>query len=405
MQKKVILLSKIDNKIKATPVSKEVLEAVVFLSIRHGVKNMMIVNAQTNELLCGEEEYVAANDRGDTEAEVMSCDPESSAITSLAQFNNRSEGDIPKEYGFDDPNVFERDTGHAKHLPYADDTEFEGTTDSYKNYGRVKPVYYIEFEQAGKTVKAVIDGWKYVCYAKANGISKVFACKLSVGNDDDLLSIMLQLQRSNHDSLMALFYMIQARWEKHHKGQGYRSDAHDDKELDEKYLSPDGRKLNIYERIGLELNLSGNRVKHIRKIGLVNPDHFEQIENSRSSLYAAYLACVSEERGEEPPVPGEKPTRYITDQTEPSTFSSPTTTAGDEVNVNYIQPGNNTGDDDPDFMGVDDTGPDSNSDSSYQERTNPPTTNHQSDDTYIIVEGICTECGKLTKIKINKNRI
>lgn len=412
MQKKVILLSLIDNKIKATPVSKEVLEAVVFLSIRHGVKNMMIVNAQTNELLCGEQEYAAANDRGDTEAEVMSCDPESPAITSLALLNNRSEGDIPKEYGFEDNDVFEEDKGHSEHFPQEDDAEFEGTSESYKKYGRIKPVYYVEFEREGKIVKAVVDGWKYVCFAKANGIKKVYACKLCLGNNDDLLSIMLQLQRSNHDSCAALFAMIMALWPKYYKGPGFRSDM-TDQQLSDITTEHDGKRLNIYQKIGRELNLSGNRVKHLRKIGLVCPLFFERIDVDRSSLYQAYLKCVDMEKGVMPEAPSVKMPTYFTNTTPVPQFSEPTTT--DDNNPSYNQDVNTAPVDSTEDIDTDDNHEQHASSNSTEETYSTPVSNtvvigtvlpvSDPADDFIMVKAVGPYCHKEIFIKIYKTQL
>jgi len=392
----------------AIPTSRATIEAALFLALRLGAEKMMIVNIQTCELVSGEEEYGAALDRGDTEAEVMTFDPESTAITSLALMNDRPDGEeIPKEYDFLDPYIFERDKPHLKHLPYADDAEFEGTSESYRKFGRIKPIFYIQFERDGCIVRACLDGWKYLLYARANGIEKVYACKLSVGNNDDLLSIMFQLQRSNHDALMALYNMIMALWPKYFKGSGYRSDIRED-ELDIPTIGPDGKKLSIYQRIGLELNLSGNKVKFLRKVGTVNPLHFERIEISRFTLYAAYMECVKEQRGELQPVPAERPATYISTATPLPTFSEPSTTGNAEVAVSYT----------PTETSQDNVRNDAFPAGSQDEPACDGNHSHApvmvsgivlpaSEDMpdHIVVKAICPYCKKEILIKINKNQL
>src|ERR1041385_5688781 len=87
MKKMSILLVKINNNFTAMPVTKEVIEAAIFWAIRAGAKKMMIVHAETYQLLAGEDAHKAAVDRGDTEAEVLMCDSASPAITQLAELN------------------------------------------------------------------------------------------------------------------------------------------------------------------------------------------------------------------------------------------------------------------------------------------------------------------------------
>lgn len=269
-----------------------------------------------------------------------------------------------------------------------EEVEHEGTLESFKEFDRVKPVYFIQKEIEGVKVKAIIDGYKYNCYAKQAGIEKIYACELSgFESDDELKLLMAQLQRNNHDSLIALFNMIQVLWPIYFKGPGYRSDL-EEKELDEPTESKDGGKpLNIYERIGRQLNLSGNKVKHIRKVGLVNSLHFNRIETSRFTLYAAYLECVKEEKGEMPAAPAVKAPTFISTDTGVPAFSSPTTTA------------------------------DVISDNTAEEITTPVATDSpvvgegiietlSSDESeFITVRGICQCCNNETEIKINKNQI
>ena len=141
------------------------------------------------------------------------------------------------------------------------------------------------------------------------------------------------------------------------------------------------KKFNIYEKIGKEIGLSGNAVKFIRKIGMVTPIHFKQIETSRHSLYAAYAACKKEETGEESTVPKAKaPTFIKTTSNDKPEFSEPNSTA-------VVAPVGNPP--------VDNT-------------LTPAATSVAStsdNDEYIIVRGVCEACGQETNIRILKSQI
>ena len=289
---------------------------------------------------------------------------------------------LNKEYSMISPNDFVRAEEHVETLLSPEEVKYEGTTDSYKKIDRINPVYYIERQDGNGAVKAVIDGWKYVVLAINTGIEKIYACKLTIENSDDVVKIIVQLQRSNHDSYMALFKMIMRLWPIHFKGQGYRSDL-DETELDKPIENTDGSKpLDIYEKIGREINLTGTKVKHIRKVGMVNPLFFERIEISRFTLYAAYLECKKEENGEMPDAPSVKAPVYITSSTETPEFSQPTT-SNDNVN-------------EPETKKV--TG---------HETTRVDTHEIQSsnESEFIVVLGICKSCGQETEITINKNQL
>ncbi len=237
---------------------------------------------------------------------------------------------LQKEYLMISPMELVPAAEHLQAFPTLEETEHDGILESYSKYNRLKPVFFLKRNIDGKDVNAVIDGMKYVRYALEAGIEKVYACELTFSNEEDLVPVMVQLQHSNHASLMALFNMIAILWKKYFKGQGYRSDLNtkdQENELDQVTTnSYCGKPLNIYQKIGDDLYLSGTTVKHIRKIGLVNPLHFDRIENSRLSLYAAYLACIAEERGDEPSVPTVKAPVYVSTGTGVPQFSDPTST-------------------------------------------------------------------------------
>ena len=249
---------------------------------------------------------------------------------------------VTKEYLMIDPRSFVLADEHLIAFPQTEENEHEGLMFSYQKYDRLKPVYYFENVVEGKTINRLIDGHKYVAYAIQTGIEKIFACKLTFEDSDDITKVMVQLQRSEHDSLLALYHMIQALWPVYFKGAGFRSDL-GEKELDVPIESADGGKaLNIYQRIGHDINLSGNAVKHIRKVGLIDAEYFERIEIGRFSLYAAYLACLSEERGDEAPVPSVKEPVWVKTTTGAPEFSTPTSTEiGTTTPANESAPGNN----------------------------------------------------------------
>jgi hypothetical protein len=286
-----------------------------------------------------------------------------------------------KEYHYKDPREFERSPENEKMFPYKTIEEFEDLKESYAKFDRCHPIYYEERVVDDKVINAILDGGKYHQFSLDNNMEKVFACKLTFENEDDRIVLMAQLQRSCHDDYMALFHMIQALWPKHFKGQGYRSDI-TEKELEEGAIGVDGKRLNIYERIGKELFLTGNRVKHIRKIGLINSEHFERIEVSRFTLYQAYQECLKQEKGYLPEVPSVKAPVYYTTSTGTPVFSEPTTTADAEVVNDHDETAN-----------------------SHNPMGEKPATTPESEELFVTVISTCPHCGEEITLKINKNQI
>jgi hypothetical protein len=390
----------------AGTVSQELLEAFIFLTIRHGYRDTFIISAD-NRLLHGPKSLDEIVDSGEEEIEAIEFDPDTPGLAELAEYNNRPDGVSPiAERREDSTDELERDPEHAEHLAYADETEFEDIDESFNKYGKLQPVYYVEFIRDGKRIKSVIDGWKSVLHARKNGINQIFAYRLNIGNNDDLLSIMLLLQRSNHSDMWALYRMCEALWPKYYRGQGYRSDI-TDTELSDMRSEHKGKRKNIYEKIATELLLSsGNTVKFLLKVGRVNALHFARIEKSRFTLYHAYLECLAEEKGILPPVPPAKEPRTIRDMTQPPTYSEGTTTGP----VNYSAGTN--------------TGPVTHSEptTTYDSTTNGPDQvqcDHQGsgdskvargvliseDDTELMAEVTCPYCGNTFSVIIKKDNI
>jgi hypothetical protein len=320
MEKQLSQLSLIS---KDEGVGKAVMEAAVFLAIRCGAKGVMVVNAETYQLLAGHEIYDDAVKKGLTDVEVLLCDPDSPAIAELAALNADPAKEAlknHKEYGMvEDPWSFERDPEHSEYLPYDNDATFEGIEESYRKYGKVFPVCYVEVLIDGMRKKFVVDGMKYVLHARKEGLKQVFACRLKVGNNDDLLSLLVQLQRSSHGSFQALFHMIMALWPKYYRGQGFRSDLQlTDEELNTHVLGPDGKRLTIYQRVGLAMNLAPSMVYMIRKIGLIIPRQLVEMEAGRTSPHKATCEAKRKEKGELPPAPEpEEGEDYSPDDQEP----------------------------------------------------------------------------------------
>lgn len=311
---------------EAITITKEVLEAFIFLTIRYGYKGAVIILPSNGQVLHGHEQLQKAADAGSTEVLAIEFDPDLPGLDELASHNRRSEGQSPiAERHYISPDDLERDPEHAAHLPYTDEEEFDDTDGSYRQYGKLQPVYYFEYIRNGRRVRSVCDGWKYVKFARKNNIKEIFACRLNIGNNHDLVTIMFQLHRSNHSDMMAWYRMCEALWPKYFRGPGYRSDMKDD-ELANIRSEHNGKRKNIYEKIGGDLSMSANTVKFLLKVGRVNPLHFGRIEKSRFTLYHAYLECVAEEKGVLPSIPAPKEARIIKDMTQPPVFSESTTT-------------------------------------------------------------------------------
>jgi len=269
-----------------------------------------------------------------------------------------------------------------EHTTMFNSTEEEGamgTNESYSKFGRLKPVFGIPHMIDDKPMFAWIDGDRYLKHAYINGITKIFVCIITINDKDEIVKIMAQLQFSNHNTYMSLFQIIQNLWPVFYKGQGYRSDLNDEQFDEEKPYGDGTKKLNIYQKIGKEIGLSGNAVKFIRKIGIINPLHYKQIETTRHSLYAAYLACKNEVSGNEPVPPKPKaPTFIRTSTNTPPEFSATDSTRIVPPVVNL--PVNNT-----------------------PVPIAPSVTPASDDAEYIIVRGICESCNQETNIRIPKS--
>jgi hypothetical protein len=304
------------------------------------------------------------------------------------------------EYKMIDPHDLERAEEHQDTL-VTDDAEITDAIHQwFEDNGFLLPVYYVIREIDGREVKVIIDGWKKVLYAREKGIDKIQAVELQAA-EEELTSIMVQLQSSGHNGLLALYHMAKALYPKHFKGQGFRSDL-TYKELDRPVEGKDGRKLNIYERIGRDMGIkSGNKIKHILKVGDINPLHFERIEISRFSLLQAFQECKKEEENFEPEVPKVKAPVYHTTTTPVPEFGKPDSTGGTfdytSTSTAEVAPDENAEQAEADTLNA------GEAHSNDQSKTVAP----QSDAAgrrIITVHGVCKECGHETEIEIDLDK-
>ena len=268
-----------------------------------------------------------------------------------------------------------RSEAHSKMFNDDQNAEPVGTIDSYLRNGRLKPVFGLLAKVNGKMILSVIDGNKFLDFAKSQNQEKLFACILLIDDWDEIIKIMAELQRSNHNSYASLYSIIESLWPIFYKGQGYRSDLNDEQYDEPRSKDDEEKKLSIYQKIGNVIGLSGNAVKFIRKIGQINPLHFKQIETTRHSLYAAYLACKNEATGVEPDAPKPKAPKYIrTSTNDRPEFNTTDNTANGSDHVEYSL-------DTPSDSGV----------------------LSSEDSDYIVVRGWCECCEKETNIRISKS--
>jgi len=207
---------------------------------------------------------------------------------------------------------------------------------SIARFGKLKSVYYVETIVDDKIKKYYIDGGSTIELYKKNGTEFIFAAKLELTNEEDILQVMTELQRSNHNSPQEEFKMYTALYAAFSKGQGARTDLEElAKSPDEVGIDEDEKKkrrASIFQVIG---NMMGgvdkNRVMYILKVGQVCPWYFERMVLERFALYAAYMDCKAKERGEMPAVPTVKEPAYESTATETPVFT-PYTSTDDDFN-------------------------------------------------------------------------
>lgn len=293
---------------------------------------------------------------------------------------------VKKEYKYVDPKTLVRSSKHRVMFRTKEESEVEGTIESFKLFDRLKPVFTIDEIFDGVIKEAWIDGDTYMEYAIASGIESVYVCKLTFEDESDIPRVMAELQTSHHTDLLSYYMMIMQLWPLYSKGSGYRSDLLEDEQNEE----GDTARYNIYTKIGKVLKISGTKVKHIRKIGTVNKLYFQRIEEGRFPVYVAYLECLKEERGEMPDVPPVKKPVYTSTSTEVPAFSEPTTTETNTPNPEEDENSN-----------ADATADDDSEAPDEEENAQPIVQSHSQG---VRVKAYCTCCNKVTEVIISQSK-
>ena len=260
---------------------------------------------------------------------------------------------------------------------------------AYNRMEKLLPILFIVVMEGNIEKLYVIDGWSSVLTYRAKGIKTITGIKVDLENPVELPYLLADLHTNYHNSPEEDFKKFTYFANLLGLGQGHRSDLKEDKAF------ADGEKKRnaaIYEKIGKLFGKSSSYVKHILKIGRVNPEYFERITNGKFSVFGAYSACIAEARGDIPPVPKVKTPVYYTNSTEVPVFTTFGST--DESNEGSAEESTNETPSTP----------------------TPPTKSIQANATdlikagaaeteYILVTGICEKCGEVTTVKINKNQI
>lgn len=202
---------------------------------------------------------------------------------------------------------------------------------TYEQFGKLKPIYVIQQVIEGVTITYIIDGYKSRLVLEQMGITRLKVAVLNITEEKDIAQVIVELQKSHHTSLVEEYSTYETLYGVFEKGKGHRSDLTElsDNDAEEPSASEDvkkARRENVYDVIGKMCGVSRNRVQYIIKVGRVNPHHFERIELERYPLYQAYLKCIAEEKGEEPPVPPAKAPVYVSDATQPPSYTNTSAT-------------------------------------------------------------------------------
>lgn len=202
--------------------------------------------------------------------------------------------------------------------------------DAYKEsngkIGKVFPVVYIEEGMK----KLLIDGSKFVKHAIENDEEFVLALKIDV-KEEDIPQLLIELHRNYHLSIKEEHKMCAYLFDNIKLQKGFRSDVKESEDLEEQNNeveldnSEAGKKKRrpvVYDKIAEIMGISANRVRHLLKVGKVDPWYFDRIEKERTSLYAAYCKCKEEERSVEQTAPSEREIVYVTTTTPEPEFGS-----------------------------------------------------------------------------------
>lgn len=224
-----------------------------------------------------------------------------------------------ENYKLVNPNEFEEHPIRKKVFLEETSQCLDAYKESKEKVGKILPVIYIE--KGPK--KLVIDGWKHVQQAIENNEECVLALKIDP-KEEDISQLLVELHRNYHLSIKEEHKMCAYLFDNIKLQKGFRSDVKESENLEEQdnevelVNSQEGKKKRrpvVYDKIAEIMGISANRVKHLLKVGKVNPWYFDRIEKDRTSLYAAYSKCKEEERGIEQTAPGEREIVYVTTTT------------------------------------------------------------------------------------------
>ena len=246
---------------------------------------------------------------------------------------------------------------------------------SYDRYGKLNNFFGVQSTVDGVLKNYIIDGWLSLEVLKDKGVKTVKVAMLNLTEETDIAQVMIELQKSHHNSIAEEYGIYESLYAIFSKGRGRRMDlielTNDDAE--EAGISEDEtkkRRETVYDVIGRMCGVSRNRVMYVIKVGRINPWHFERIEKERYALYAAYLDCLAEEKGEEPSVPPAKAPVYESDATQAPAYDATSATIHDGFTdepasndeADYEVPVHNNANDTEDFQSeanIDDDGSES----------------------------------------------
>jgi len=268
---------------------------------------------------------------------------------------------------------------HEKTFGSYEEMDLTDLNESFDKNGVVNEIVIAKLRYEEGTPQFLVDGFKKEKYYKLKGVEEINATVITVDDEEELKKLMVELQCTKHNSYSSLFAMINLLMPVYSVGQGCRSHLAGVENGEDKSL-------NLYEKIGKHLSISGNKVKQIWKVGNVNPLHFERIETSRMSLHTAYLECLGEEKGEGPVPPTVKQPVFHSNNTGAPEFNERDTTESTVTSQLEHK----------DSQAVD---------NSNDESINIAAAANQNDDEaeYIMVTGYCTSCDKQTVLKIKKS--
>lgn len=293
--------------------------------------------------------------------------------------------------------TLEQHPEHRKMLgfPIVTEMELSSLDEAYERKKKLLPVLFVLVMEGNIEKNYVIDGWSSVLSYRAKGIETIPAIKVDLDSPDELPYLLADLHTNYHNSPRQDFEKFTYFSNLLGLGQGYRSDLLEDKKAETEVSEEKAEKernATIVEKIAKLFGKSSSYVKHILKIGKVNPEYFELITNEKFSVFGAYSACIAEARGELPSVPKVKTPVYYTSSTEVPTYTTFNSTVEqneeevERTTATFSQPSTTVSAIKPVVV--------ANSNTVAPDETE-----------YIVVTGICECCGEETNLKINKNQI